>query len=563
MPIKLLAPQVVSKIAAGEVVERPASVVKELVENSLDAGATSISVEARGGGINIIKVSDNGCGIPAAEVEIAFASHATSKLTSLEDLEKIATLGFRGEALPSIAAVADCEILTRYKDEDAGSYLRLVGGKIIYREKRVRQPGTTITVHHLFRHFPARLKFLKSPSTENSHIAHLLTQYALAFPEVQFSLLLEERQSLNTSGNGKLPDAVTDIYGIEISEQLLDIDIKEDGCGIKGLVSPPSLSRSNRNYLSYFINRRWVHSALLTRAVEDAYHGSLMTGKHPLAIINVTLPAQDIDVNVHPSKIEVKFRNNQLVFGAAGKAVRQALAVTTAPEIKTVNVLSAPATPISFWDKSELPAISQQMPPEPAESLKQPALPVLRVIGQLASSYIMAEGPQGLYLIDQHAAHERILFEKVQRGQREKKQEIQGLLTPLQIELSPRHEEILESVTETLNDFGITLENFGGRSYLLRAVPAVIAGSNLAEAITELLDNLAGEKEPARLIEKLAQSLACHGAVKARQPLSMEEMRELVKQLEACEHPGNCPHGRPTTIHLSSHQLEREFGRIR
>jgi DNA mismatch repair protein MutL len=329
------------------------------------------------------------------------------------------------------------------------------------------------------------------------------------------------------------------------------------------MVSPPSLSRSNRNYLSYFVNRRWVHSALLTRAIEDAYHGSLMTGKHPLAIVNITMPTQDIDVNVHPSKIEVKFRNNQLVFSSVGKAVKQALSVSSAPQIKTVTSFAAATPAMPLWKQPEILSRAESIPSEPSESPAEPVIPVLRVIGQLSNSYIMAEGPEGLYLIDQHAAHERILFEKVQQQQEERKQDVQGLLDPIQIEFSPRHEEILGSVTVTINGFGITLEHFGGRSYLLRTVPAVIAGSNLVETITELLDNLAGEKEPARLLEKMAQSLACHGAVKAGQQLSMDEMRELIKKLEACANPQTCPHGRPTTIHLSSHQLEREFGRIR
>jgi DNA mismatch repair protein MutL len=562
MPIKLLAPQVISKIAAGEVVERPSSVVKELVENSLDAGATVISVEARGGGLNMIKVTDNGSGILSREVEIAFARHATSKLTAIEELEKIITLGFRGEALPSVAAVADIEILTGHRKEESGTYMRLVGGKIIFREKRSRQPGTTITVHHLFRHFPARLKFMKSAQTENSHMAHLLTQYALAFPEVQFSLMLDNRQSLETPGSGKLLDTIASVYSVEVAEQMLALDFTEGGLYLSGMVSPPSLSRSSRNYLSYFVNHRWVHSALLTRAVEDAYSGSLMTGKRPIAIVNINMPTADIDVNVHPSKIEVKFRNNQIIFSAIGKAVRQALSGSAAPGIKTVTSFPATAQPMALWETSGVPTAALSSP-EPARSPSAAVLPLLRVVGQLSVSYILAEGPEGLYLIDQHAAHERIRYEKVKAQQAEQKPEIQGLLEPVQIELSPGHEEILESVSDMLGSFGVTLEEFGGRSYLLRAVPSVMAGSNLTEAITELLDTLASEKDPSRLLEKTAQSIACHGAIKAGQVLSMEEMRELVKQLEECHNPRTCPHGRPTTIHLSSQQLEKEFGRIR
>jgi DNA mismatch repair protein MutL len=544
MPIKILAREVVSKIAAGEVVERPASVVKELVENALDAGATQINVEAQGGGISFIRVTDNGGGIPASDVELAFHRYATSKIGLLTDLEKISTLGFRGEALPSIAAVAEVEILTKADGDAAGTYLHLENGSITKREKRSRPHGTTATVHHLFRNFPARLKFLKSATTENGHIANLISQYALAFPEVKFNLVLDGKLTLKTPGNSHLRDVVAEVYGLEVARQMLEIDGTEQVLGVAGLVSPPSLARSSRGYLSFFVNRRWVRSSLLARATEDAYHGLLMTGRHPIVILNISLPPQEIDVNVHPTKIEVKFRNSQIVYAAVQKSINKVLVKAPPPEIKPGTPSFAP--PPSLWM---------------VKGAETTSLPILRVVGQLASTYIMAEGPEGLYLIDQHAAHERILFEKILSQRSQQKIEIQGLLEPVSIELSPKQEEVLKTKGELLGEFGFNLEPFGARSYLLRAVPAMIKEGNLAEAVRTLLDSLAAEGEPSKREENVAQSLACHSAVKAGQSLNAEEMRELIKQLEQTNQPRTCPHGRPTMIHLSSHQLDKEFGR--
>ncbi|MCX6009545.1 MAG: DNA mismatch repair endonuclease MutL [Chloroflexi bacterium] len=544
MPIKVLAREVISKIAAGEVVERPASVVKELVENAMDASATQIAAEAQGGGISLIRVTDNGSGIPATDAELAFHRYATSKIDTLTDLEKITTLGFRGEALPSIATVAEVEIMTKVDGEATGTYLYLKNGSVIKREKRSRPQGTTIAVRNLFRNFPARLKFLKSATTENGHIANLLSQYALAFPEVKFNLVLDGRLTLHTPGNGNLRDVVAEVYGLEVARQMLEIDGADQVLSAAGLVSPASLARSSRGYLSFFVNRRWVRSSLLARAAEDAYQGTLMTGKHPIVVLNISLPPQEIDVNVHPTKTEVKFRNSQTVYAAVQKSIKKVLVKAPPPKIKTGTPSFTP--PPSLWTAKG------------AETL---TLPILRVVGQLASNYIMAEGPEGLYLIDQHAAHERVLFEKILAQRSQHKIEIQGLLEPVNIELSPKQEEVLKTKGELLTEFGFNLEPFGARSYLLRAVPAIMKEGNLAEAVRTLLDSLAVEEEPSKREENIAQSVACHSAVKAGKSLTAEEMRELIKQLEQTKQSRTCPHGRPTMIHLSSRQLEKEFGR--
>jgi DNA mismatch repair protein MutL len=556
MPIKVLAAEVVSKIAAGEVIERPASVVKELIENSLDAGATQIAVEAQGGGVELIKVSDNGTGIPASELELAFCRYATSKIGNLDDLEKISSLGFRGEALPSIAAVAEVETSTQTSSDPIGSYMYLRKGEVVRRESRARSQGTTVTVHRLFRYFPARLKFLKSANTENSHIAHLVSQYALAFPEVKFSLILDKRQSLRTTGNGDLHEVVSEIYGSELAQRMLKVEQRDGLAKVSGLTSPPSLARSNRNYLSFFVNRRWVHSPLLTRATEEAYRGLLMDGQHPIAVINISLPAQELDVNIHPAKAQIRFCHEQAVFSSVQKAIEEVLARTP--------IASSKAVPFSVssgqWQSPRM--IMDNEPTFVVAQLPTLELPVLRVLGQLANTYIIAEGPDGLYLIDQHAAHERILYDRILAQWSQKEVQVQGLLQPITIEFSPREEETLRASKEFLAEFGFAIEPFGNRSYLIRAIPALVARANIIEIISALLDRLASKESLNPWEEKIAQSLACHGAIRAGQQLSNEEMRELIKQLEQTKQPRTCPHGRPTMIHLNSHQLEKEFGRI-
>jgi DNA mismatch repair protein MutL len=555
MPIQVLANDVVSKIAAGEVIERPASVVKELIENSLDAGATEIAAEARAGGVELIKVSDNGTGIPACELELAFHRYATSKIGSLGDLDRISSLGFRGEALPSIAAVAEVEILSQASSDTVGSYIYLRKGEIVRKESHARRQGTTVIVHRLFRYFPARLKFLKSANTENSHIAQVVSQYALSFPQVKFSLVLDKRTCLRTTGNGELSGVVSDIYGSELAQKMLKVEQNDSVVQVSGLVSPSSLARSNRNYLSFFVNRRWVHSPLLTRATEEAYHGLLMVGQHPVVVVNISVPAQELDINIHPAKAQIKFSHEQAVFGSVKKAVEKALARTPIASSRTVplSVRSGQwQSPRMIMDNEPVLAVSR---------LPTLELPLLRVLGQIANTYIIAEGPDGLYLIDQHAAHERILYDRILAQWSQKEIEVQGLLQPITIEFSPREEETLRANEPFLADFGFAIEPFGNRSYLIRAVPALAAKANIIEIMSALIDSLATKESPGPWQEKIAQSLACHGAIRGGQQLSNEEMRELMKQLEQTKQPRACPHGRPTIIHLSVQQLEKEFGR--
>lgn len=563
MPIRLLDHDVVSKIAAGEVVERPASVVKELVENSLDAGASQISVEVKGGGVDLIRVTDNGVGIPENEVELAFQRHATSKLTNLADLESASSLGFRGEALPSIAHVAQVDLVTRCDGQVAGTYVGLQGGSVTERGKRACLKGTMVSVHRLFRNLPARFKFLKSPATENSHISDLITHYSLAFPSVKFSLVLDGRRVLNTPGNGKVRDVLVEVYGLKIAQGMLEVkESKAEadfGLQVSGYLSPPSINRASRSYFSFFVNRRWIQSRLLSKAVEKAYEGLLMRGRFPIAVINLTLPPGWVDVNVHPTKKEVRFNQESTIFNTVYGAVRRSLSEQApVPEFRTIpsQVPSYDQTSQLSWRLADKPANLSFIPEDIPGGL-----PILRVLGQLSNSYIVAEGPDGLYLVDQHAAHERIVYENILAQWEKKKVEIQPLLEPLHIELNAKQVELLNIKREMLAQFGFTIEPFGDRTFLLQTVPAVIIREKLGEVVKETLDSLTEESPLAKIEERIAQSLACHSAIRAGKPLTQEEMIALIQQLERATLPRTCPHGRPTMIHLSTLRLEKEFGR--
>lgn len=569
MPIAVLSPEVVSKIAAGEVIERPASIVKELIENSLDAEATQIFIETRGGGTNLIRVADNGFGIVSSDVPLAFQRYATSKIGSLDDLDSIDSLGFRGEALPSIAAVAQVDVLTRTAEELAGTYISLKDGVIVDREQKACPQGTVVNVRNLFRNVPARLKFLKSTSTENNHISNVVMQYSLAYPEVRYSLVIDGNTIVQTSGNGKLYDALVRVYGIKTAELMLPVG--EQDSSVRGFVSSLSVTRSSRNYLNFFVNRRWVKSGLLNRATLEAYHGMLMSGKYPVAVLNIDLASKDVDVNVHPSKAEVKFRDERALFTTVQRTVRAALvSESTVPTIKRQSKPVDMSSPVSvkrpresqgglFAAESVTPVYCEEA--AGAVDVQETSLPILRVFGQLAATYIIAEGPDGLYLIDQHAAHERVLFERIRAQRASMAVEVQGMLEPLTIDLSPLQVETLRDCGDLLSSYGFTIEPFGTLTYLVRTVPSLLKTGNISTTVMEILDSIGQEKEPSAREDSIISSLACHGSVKAGQVLKPDEIGQLVRDLEKTESPLTCPHGRPTMIRFSSAQLEREFGR--
>ncbi len=577
MPIRILTPDVAARIAAGEVIERPASVVKELVENALDAGASRITVEVTGGGVASIRVTDDGGGIEAAELATAFERHATSKLVDDEDLLRILTLGFRGEALPSIAAVAAVEVVSRTATSEVAAAMTIGPERAGEITSRGAPAGTTVTVRGLFERQPARRAFLRSPASEGGAIARAVSHYALAYPEVRFQLIADGRQSLHTPGSGDRRDAVAAVYGLDVGSAMLEVRGEPGPIAVRGLAGPPQLSRSSRSYISLIVNRRWIQSRRLTFAVEGAYEGMLMARRHPIAVVDLRLEAGAVDVNVHPTKAEVRFRDESAVFSAVQKAVRAAL-VTASPVTSGVGAgvrlearqalnLEAPVWTPPIWerglrreDERESAALAVEAGPEGARPTPAAALPALRVIGQFASVYIIAEGPEGMYLIDQHAAHERVLYERFCAERASRRPDVQGLLEPLALELTPGQRALVEAEAAALTDHGFEIEPFGDGAYLWRSVPVSLAGGDLREGLVRFLDVMA-EEDGGERRDRVAMSLACHGAIRAGKTLTPEEMRELVRSLEESEAPHTCPHGRPTMVHVSAEMLARGFGR--
>ena len=591
MAIRILAPHEAAKIAAGEVIERPASVIKELIENSLDAGATQISVEIREGGLALIRVADNGCGIEPGELRLAFERHATSKVAAEEDLWRIATLGFRGEALPSIAAAGDVELLSRVAGNDVGARIRLRDGEIAEEGSGAAAPGTVFSVRRLFSSQPARLKFLRAPGSETTQAAAVVTHYAMAYPEVRFEFVADARTMLQTAGSGSLTDAIAAVYGADVARAAIEIDAppaNEGEPGVRGAVVEPRLHRSSRNYIGLYVNRRWVKNRALTFAVEEAYQGMLPAGRRPIAVLDIRIPPEDVDVNVHPTKAEVRLRREREVFGVLQRAVRRALSTHSTVPGSSHSLWGSPAAPqpaISPRPPMILQSTPVQAPlsrPPLAERLganrppgaHPPAmldrLPMLRTVGQVASLYVVAEGPEGMYLVDQHAAHERVLYERFLASARASRPQVQALLEALTLDLGAPHRALLEEHAAAFERLGFDVEHFGDSAYVVRAVPASLAGGDVARGLAELLDRMARDDGAAtdgdadssvRAAHRVAASLACHAAVRAGMAMSPEEQRELLRGLEASEQPRTCPHGRPTMVHLAADAIAREFRR--
>ncbi|MBI4200068.1 MAG: DNA mismatch repair endonuclease MutL [Chloroflexi bacterium] len=572
MPIRILDPAVAAQIAAGEVVERPASAVKELVENSLDAGATRVTVEVQGGGLDVIRVADDGEGIPALDMALAFERHATSKIVQASDLHGIATLGFRGEALPSIAAVARVSLTSRVRDAQQGAAIRLRWGVVEAQGPAGCPSGTVVTVEGLFENVPARRKFLRSATAETSRVRHLVEQFALAFPHVRFQLLQDGRESFRTQGDGSLLTALAQVYGAEVVEHLLEVrGDQQEGGRTWGYVSAPQYHRANRGAINFYLNRRWVQSRLLLQAVDESYRGFLMEGRHPLAALHLEVPPEEVDINVHPTKREVRFRHEGPVFTLVLRAVRETLVARSPVPVVTPEVASFSALPQQV--PAGFPPAGDAAPPglrtdrrEQKEGSGGSLIPRaqvqgLRVLGQASGTYIVAEGPGGVYLIDQHAAHERVLFEEVGARASQRHPDAQGLLAPVTVELEPSQVETLDTWKELLAQYGFEGEPFGGRTYLLRSVPASRKDTSPQALLTVALDMLSRARGPSEAGDSLAASIACHRAVRAGDPLTQDEMAALVRRLEQAAAPHSCPHGRPTAVHLSDSRLEREFGR--
>lgn len=605
--IALLPPEVAEQIAAGEVIERPMSALKELIENAIDAGASEIKIEVRGGGLRLVRVSDDGCGIPAEEVELAFSRHATNKIRSAEDLSRLRTLGFRGEALASIAAVAEVTMITEAEERGLATLVSVRGGEIIERGQRARPRGTTIIVRDLFQNVPARLRFLKGARTESAHLAQLARRYAIAYPHLKFGLTLDGHLSFQTSGSGLMERSIAEVYNLPIPEVLVKLEpIEVAGAEIQGVLGSRSLSQAGRQHIILFVNGRWVQSHELLAALEVGYRTVLPKGRHPLAAISIHVAPEAIDANIHPTKAEVKLLHAEEICGALSAAVHDALGQSALqpPE----EALPGPGhayqyrLPLPRKRRGLLIAEQSISYGEDATPVDAGVLSELTPLIQLRQTLLLAEDQQGgLYLIDQHRAHERILYEYLrhrlvghagntiqpdhpeliedingagkaenfdgeQHSTRESVEEGDGnpdtsgqlLLEPVIVELSARQAEVLTERLPILTTLGFACERFGGRSFLIRSVPALAGMAGLDAHLPALAAEAAEEEENWQ--DRFCAAVACHAAIRRGQTLSQSEQRELLAQLRRTSAPAVCPHGSPLLLHYSPQFLIRQFG---
>lgn len=569
--IRQLPPEVAARIAAGEVIERPVSVVRELLDNAIDAGAGRIRVGLADGGLRAIEVSDNGRGIAPDQLEIAFERHATSKIAEAGDLRRVATLGFRGEALGAIAAAAEVEIVTRAEGEPVGVAALLVDRRVARRAARAAPVGTAITVRELFAKVPARRSFLGSAASEGRQIATLVSHYALAYPGIAFRLEAG-RRPFATSGDGVLRHAVAAVYGAEQGAAMLDVALTEGDVDVSGLAGPPALHRGNRGGIALFVNGRWVQSAALRFAVGDAYQSELPGGRYPVASLSLRLPPDAVDVNVHPAKAEVRFRDQRAVARTLRRAVvgaleRAAPAEWALPDEveppSSARADDAPKAPTATLRERLLPPAEGAPPSAPPAAgerrTQRETLPLLRVVGQLATTYVVAEGPDGMYLLDQHGAHERVVFDRLLA--RPAEDAVQPLLAPVLVELDRAGAVTLEEHAPHLARLGLELEPFGDAACLVRAAPAGFGEGDMAGALIALLEQLADDRRLSDPFDRAAATVACHASVRAGMALSLEEMRQLIDDLAATASPRTCPHGRPTLVYVRQDSLDRRFGR--
>lgn len=578
MSILRLTHETVGKIAAGEVIERPAAAVKELVENAIDAHAKRIDVSIVGGGTDVIEVRDDGRGIAFDDLLLAIERHATSKIESIDDLRTLSTLGFRGEALASLAAVSDLRIQSMVTGEQSGGLLRASFGDIREPQRIAWGGGTSIVARDLFANLPARRNFLRQPQTEANYVARIVSAYALAYPTIAFSLEMDGRRSIATDGGGDMQGAAVSVWGAEVAGALVPLYQSDDlleGFEIDGVVSLPHLDRATRQQQFLFAEGRLITSRQLGAAFEQAYHTLLMVGRHPIGCIKISVPPDRIDVNVHPTKAEVRFADERLVFSMVQRSVREAI-VGSAPPPTIPTVVSAPLDDWTTQRRFSLAhperALESHLPANdpPSASVESEVernlvggrrLPVLRVLGQIASMFIIAEGPDGMYMIDQHAAHERILFEALMPGFVSRSSDRQLMLNPVQVTLQGRDWQAYIDCRDELTAVGFEIEEFGGSTVLIRSVPAVLKVRDPARVLQLMLDEMSGEGRGASRLESLAISAACHTSIRAGQALSLLEMRELVTQLEACSSPLACGHGRPTMLRMTADELEKQFAR--
>lgn len=611
MAIQILDQDTINQIAAGEVVERPASVVKELMENAIDAGATAVTVEIRQGGIGFIRITDNGCGIPKEELPLAFLRHSTSKIHSAADLLTVASLGFRGEALSSIAAVSQVELITKTTDSLTGSRYRIEGGEEKGLEEVGAPEGTTFISRNLFFNTPARRKFLKTETTEAGHVADLVEKIALSHPEISIRLIVNNQNRLHTSGNHNLKDIIYTIYGREIAGNLLSVSEEREGMRISGFIGKPVIARGNRNFENYFINGRYIKSRLISKAIEDGYKSYMMQHKYPFTLLHFTIEPELIDVNVHPSKMELRFKDGEAVYQMVYHAVTSALSgkeliptaslpeprvpnqpkVPNQPEIsnqpESQSQPEVPGRPEPFEKKrmeamgivKEPPSPYGKEPPVPpsAEEKKEEQLELFdgrllseearkrhRLIGQVFDTYWLVEYDGSLYIIDQHAAHEKVLFEQNFASLKSREYTSQYISPPIILSLSMREAELLNRSIDVFRQVGFEIEPFGGSEFAVRAVPGNLLSLAKKELLMEMIDSLSeegGRIAPESVYDRIA-TMSCKAAVKGNTNLSFAEADQLIDSLLKLENPYQCPHGRPTIISISKYEMEKKFKRI-
>ena len=598
--IHMLKQATIDKIAAGEVVERPASVVKELVENAIDAGATAITVEIKNGGISLIRITDNGEGIKKEEIPLAFLRHSTSKIRSVEDLMYVSSLGFRGEALSSIAAVAQVELITKTKEELSGSRYVIEGAKEIKLEEIGAPNGTTFLVKNLFFNTPARQKFLKTPQTEAGYIADFIEKLALSRPDIAFCFIANNQTKLSTSGSGDLQEVIYKIYGRDVAKNLIYLKKETEHLSVEGYLGKPMTARGNRNYETYFINQRYIKSKLIAKAIEDGYKLHLMQYQYPFTVLNLQIDSTKLDVNVHPTKMELRFSEEQQVFEELRSIIdealnqkeyipeitlreskpepkKQELPVPEPFETKRIQEIkeTAPQQIEMFVNRDtreivlKEDSIYEQEPTlspktEEPKFLEQRARVKQKVIGQVFDTYWLIEYEDKLFIIDQHAAHEKVLFEQMMEEYKQKEFTSQQISPPIIVSLNLKEEELLLRYQEQFTALGYEIEPFGGKEYAISAIPGNLYHLNKQDFFMQMIDELSEEnygKSDTAIIEKIA-SMSCKAAVKGNHRMSFAEMEALMERLMACENPYQCPHGRPTMISMSQYELEKKFKRV-
>lgn len=591
--IQVLDQKTINQIAAGEVIERPAAVVKELVENAIDAGATAITIEIKEGGISFIRITDNGTGIPREDIKTAFLRHATSKISSPEDLLTVSSLGFRGEALSSIAAVAQVELITKERGEITGIRYEIEGGTEKTWEEIGCPEGTTFIVRNLFYNTPARRKFLKTKTTEANYIQDLVLRFSLAHADIRFTFLVDGKNKLQTSGDGQVKTNIFYNYGNDVAKCLIPIQREEHGNRLTGFIGKPELSRGNRSFLNYFVNGRYIKSTVVTKAIEDAYKEFLMNHRYPFVTLFLTIDSHVIDVNVHPTKMEIRFSNQEDIYQLFYQTIYDALKQSTLipevslePEKKQKVVVpemppkrSAEPFEVVRQERNYSVAASEKTSSSETEKkieynqlnlLKEELVredkPQFRIIGQVFDTYWLLEYQSELLIIDQHAAHEKVLFEKLMNRLKDKEGLTQNLAAPVVISLSGREQEVLKRNQEIFEQIGFRFEPFGDREYLITGVPADFLNIPSKDLFLEMLDSMleerAADKDNPEMVLNHCATMACKAAVKGNNRLSFTEAKSLFEQMLQMEQPYHCPHGRPTTIAMSKQEFEKKFKRI-